>query len=153
MAAALKAEGRTMVDVLDDLARRHGAHITAGRNVRLSGPDGAALVATTLERLRTKTPATIAGIDVIEFADHNAGTRRFADRSIEQLSTPPTDLLGMTLADGSRLQVRPSGTEPLLKFYVEVIETVGDEPVADAKARGTQRVTVLTDDFLKAAGL
>ncbi len=154
MAAGLKADGRTMLDVLDDLARRHGAHITTGRNVRLSGADGAALVTITLERLRASTPAAIAGVPVVEFADHRAGTRRFADGSLEALTTPPTDLIGLTLADRSRLQMRPSGTEPLLKFYAEVVERVaGDEAVAVARERGIQRVTALTDEFLKVAGL
>ena len=154
MAATLKAEGRTMLGVLDDLARRHGAHVTGGRNVRLSGPDGAALVTSTLEQLRQSTPTAIAGADVIEFSDHAAGTRRFADGSVEELPTPPTDLIGLTLADRSRLQVRPSGTEPLLKFYAEVIEDVADgEPVSAARERGATRLTSLMDEFLKGVGL
>lgn len=152
MAAALKADGRTMVDVLDDLARRHGAHITAGRNVRLSGVDGLELVASTLRRLRDEPPAEVGGVAVVEVADHVVGTRRTADGNTEALPTPPTDLVGLTLADGSRLQVRPSGTEPLLKFYVEVIEAVSDdEPVAAARARGARRLDGLADAFLKVA--
>jgi phosphomannomutase len=154
MAAGLKAEGRTLLDVLDDLARRHGAHVTAGRNVRLEGADGIALVGATLQRLRTQTPTQINGIDVVEFTDHATGLRHLPDGLTEPLSTPPTDLVGLVLADGSRLQVRPSGTEPLLKFYVEVIEPVGGgEPVADARGRAAQRLQAVTDDFLAVAGL
>ena len=154
MAAGLKAEGRNFFDVLDDLARRHGAHVTAGRNVRLSGADGAALVTATLERLRTATPAEVAGLEVVEFADHAAGVRRLAGGTTEALATPPTDLIGLQLSDGSRLQVRPSGTEPLLKFYVEVVEPVADEEtVAVARARGVERMETLTDAFLAASGL
>ena len=154
MAAALKTEGRSLLDVLDDLARRHGAHVTAGRNVRLTGTDGAALVDRALTQLREHTPASIAGVEVVEFVDHAAGTRRAKDGSAEQLTTPPTDLVGFGLADGSRLQVRPSGTEPLLKFYAEVTESVApDESVAQARARGAERMTALTDAFVAAAGL
>ena len=154
MAAALKAAGRTPVDVLDDLARRHGAHVTAGRNVRLAGADGVQLVVTTLRRMREAPPTQVAGVDVVEVADHAGGTRRRRDGSTEAIATPPTDLVGLSLADGSRLQVRPSGTEPLLKFYVEVIEPVAsDEPVAAARARGEQRLDALADAFLAVAGL
>ena len=153
MAAALNAEGRTVIDVLDDLARRHGAHVTAGRNVRLEGLDGLALVTSTLSALREQPPAEVGGVPVVEFADHAAGVRRRADGSTEALTTPATDLVGLTLADQSRLQVRPSGTEPLLKFYVEVIEPVGDEPVAAARERGAARLSDLADAFLRVAGL
>ena len=154
MTAALKAEGKTLLDVLDDLSRRHGVHVTGGRNVALEGADGLALVGQTLEQLRSRPPAEVGGVAVTELADHAAGVRRAADGTTQRLSTPPTDLVGLALADASRLQVRPSGTEPLLKFYVEVIEPVGaDEPVAQARARAEQRQTALTDAFLQAAGL
>ena len=154
MAAVLKAQGKTMVDVLDDLARRHGAHVTAGRNVRLSGAGGAELVVTTLRGLRADPPGEVGGIPVVEVADHAAGTRRLRDGSLETIDLPPTDLVGLTLADGSRLQVRPSGTEPLLKFYVEVVEAVAaEESVATARARGAARLDVLADAFLAVAGV
>ena len=154
MAAALKAEGRTLLDGLDDLARRHGVHVTGGRNVRLEGDDGLALVTATLQRLQQAPPAEVGGVAVVEVADHMAGTRTSSDGQTAALTTPPTDLVGLTLADGSRLQVRPSGTEPLLKFYVEVIEPVaGGEPIAGVRARAAQRQAALTVAFLTVAGV
>ena len=154
LAADLKAQGRTLVDALDDLARRHGVHATGGRNVRLEGATGVELVAATLQRLRTAPPAAVDGVAVVAVTDHTTGVRRTTDGVEEPLRTPPTDLIGLELADGSRLQVRPSGTEPLLKFYVEVIEPVGgDEAVAAARARAAQREQTLTNAFLDAAGL
>jgi phosphomannomutase len=60
-------------------------------------------------------------------------------------------MVGLTLADGSRLQVRPSGTEPLLKFYVEVVEWAGDDGVAAARTRAAGRLERLADRFLDLA--
>ena len=151
LAAACKEEGRSLQDALDDLARRHGAHVTAGRNVRLAGPEGTALVAATLERFRSTPPTSVAGADVVAIADHVAGELRGHDGDVSLLSTPPTPMVGFSLADGSRLQVRPSGTEPLLKFYGEMIEPVRDEPVAAATARARRRLDELLDAFLVAA--
>ena len=153
IAATLKAEGRTIAGALDDLAVRHGVYLTGGRNVRLSGDDGMALVTGTLQRLQMTPPSAVDGVAVVEVADHMTGVRRRADGSEERLSTPPTDLVGLTLADGSRLQVRPSGTEPLLKFYVEVIEPVAGDDVGGARSRASERLAALTDAFLAVAGV
>jgi phosphomannomutase len=154
MAATLQAQGSSLTDVLDDLARRHGAHLTGGRNVRLSGPEGLTLVTQTLERLRSAPPDSVNGVAVDAVADHAGGVRRHRDGREESLPTPPADLVGLTLADGSRLQVRPSGTEPLLKFYAEVVEPVDPgESVVAARRRGAQRLDALTDAFLAAAGV
>ena len=154
MAATLQAQGSSLTDVLDDLARRHGAHLTGGRNVRLRGPEGLALVTQTLQRLRSAPPESVNDVVVQTVADHAAGVQRHRDGREEPLTTPPTDLVGLELADGSRLQVRPSGTEPLLKFYVEVVEPVdAGESVVAARRRGAQRLDALTDAFLAAAGV
>ena len=154
MAASLRAQGRSLLDVLDDLARRHGAHVTGGRNVRLEGDAGVQLVTTTIERLRATPPEQIAGIDVVAVADHVDGVLRHRDGVAEPLSTPATDLVGLTLADNSRLQVRPSGTEPLLKFYAEVIQPVAEgEDVAAARTRAQAHLETLTSALLEAVGL
>jgi len=152
MAAAARADGRGLPDLLDDLSRRHGVHLTGSRNVPLAGPEGPALVTATLERLRTAPPDHVAGAAVVAVADHIAGVRRLSAGASEPLSTPPTPMVGLTLDDGSRLQARPSGTEPLLKFYVEVIEPV-DGDLAAARERGGKRLGVVTDAFLAAAGV
>ncbi len=153
-AATLKADGRRLDDVGDDLARRHGVHATAGRSLRLEGPQGPERVATVLRRLREDAPRAVEGVAVVAIADHEAGTRTYADgRPAEPLTTPPTPLIGMTLADGSRLQVRPSGTEPLLKLYVEVVEPVAPgEPVAVARGRADRRLAALTEAFVALTG-
>lgn len=146
MAASLAAQGLTVQDALDDLARRFGVHATAGRNLRLEGPEADALVRRTLERLRDDV-RVIGGVEVTAIADFDAGVRRGMDGSLAQLTVPPTDLVSLELADGSRLQARPSGTEPLLKFYIEVVEPV-DATVAEARSRADVRLNALAEALL-----
>jgi phosphomannomutase len=139
LAAQLHAQDRTLGDALDDLARRFGVHATAGRSLRLE--DDPAVVAVVLDRLRATPPREVGGVGVTAVTDYAA----------QGLPTPPTDLVALTLADGSRLQVRPSGTEPLLKFYAEVVEPVVDDDVAAARVRAARRLDALADAFVAVA--
>jgi phosphomannomutase len=143
LAAGLKAEGRSLLDALDDLAWRHGLHATGGSSVRVEGPTGARVVAEALTRLRANPPAELLGVPVTVVTDY----------ARDLVPTPPTELIVLTLADGSRVQMRPSGTEPLLKFYAEVVEPVaGGQPVAAARERAEQRLAGLLDAFIQLAG-
>jgi phosphomannomutase len=145
LAAFLKARGWTLLDALDDLARRFGAHVTAGWSVRV-GRDRT-LVDETLGRLRDARPSQVGGLVVIAFCDYAEGVRYLANGTVAQLCTPPADLLGLVLADGSRLQIRPSGTEPLLKLYAEVVEPVLGADVAGARERARHRLADLSVAF------
>jgi phosphomannomutase len=128
MAAGLKAEGRTLADVLDDLAVAHGVHATDAFSVRV---EDLSVIGALMRRLRTQPPAEIAGMTVDEVDDLAEGS--------EQL--PPTDGLRYYLADGSRVIVRPSGTEPKLKVYLEVVEPVGpDGKLGRARKRADARL-------------
>jgi phosphomannomutase len=153
LAARCRAQGRTLADAVDDLARRHGLHLTRGRSVRLEGADWREVVDAALARLRARGPAPLDGVPVVAFLDYEAGTRTNADGTVERLTTPPTDLLGLVLQDGARLMVRPSGTEPLLKCYIEVIEPVPDGDVAAARTRATARAERLTAALLAELGV
>lgn len=151
LAAARRAAGSGLPAALDELARRHGLHLTAARSVRLEGPDGQALVDTVLDRLSSAPPAEVAGVPVVAVEDRARRLRRHVDGATEALDTPPADLVGLLLADGGRLQVRPSGTEPLLKFYAEVVEDVAGGEVAAARSRVHGRLAGLTDAFVALA--
>ncbi len=111
LAAGLKAEGRTLSDLLDDLAIVHGVHATDSFAVRV---DDLAQIDALMSRLRAEAPVTVAGIDVSGLDDLSRGDG----------GLPPTDGLRFLLADDSRVIVRPSGTEPKVKVYLEVIEPV-----------------------------
>ncbi|MBW3601769.1 MAG: phospho-sugar mutase [Actinobacteria bacterium] len=145
LAAHLRAEGRTVVDALDDLARRHGVHATAGRALRLEGGDDPARAA--LRRLREQPPDHVDGVGVVRFADHEAGVVVGADGRREPLDTPATPLVGLVLDDRTRLLVRPSGTEPLLKLYAEAIEPVDDD-LAASRRRADRRLRSRLDAFV-----
>ncbi len=126
LAASLKAQGRTLLDLLDDLAVAHGVHATDSFAVRVTD---LAQIPPVMERLRSAPPTEVAGVPV----------ERVADLSRGDGGLPPTEGLRLLLADRSRVVVRPSGTEPKIKVYLEVIEPV---PAADrlAAARHTAQL-------------
>jgi phosphomannomutase len=149
-AAREHARGRRLTDRLDDLARRHGLHAKAQISVRYEpGDDVADRV---LARLRDDTPATLAGSDVTAVSDFERGLRRAADGATTAIDLPSTMMIALTLADGSRMQIRPSGTEPKLKFYVEVVEPVDDD-VDDARGRADRRLAAVVSGLYAATGL
>jgi phosphomannomutase len=140
LAAALKAEGRTLLDVLDDLAIAHGLHATDQVSLRV---EDLALIAGAMTRLRDAPPTTLGGLAVEGVDDLSRGS---AD-------LPPTDGLRFRLADGARVVVRPSGTEPKVKCYLEVVVPVADRDVDAARISAAGRLDALGKDIRAATGL
>jgi phosphomannomutase len=120
----LAARGETLGDALDKLAARHGLHLARQRSLRFAGLDGQAEMAAFTEALRESPPASIAGIAVARVTDVSRGTIVDAEGT-RACPLPSSDVQVFELADGSRVIVRPSGTEPKLKFYFEVVVDVG----------------------------
>ncbi|MFE3851105.1 phospho-sugar mutase [Streptomyces griseorubiginosus] len=140
LASELKEQGRTLPDLLDDLAVEHGLHATDQLSVRV---DDLSIIARAMERLREHPPTELAGLPITRAEDLTRGTDRL----------PPTDGLRYTLT-GARVVVRPSGTEPKLKCYLEVVipvATHADLPTARAKA--TDLLTTIKQDLSAAAGI
>jgi phosphomannomutase len=140
LAASLKAEGRTLVDLLDEIARAHGLHATDQLSVRVTEPSeiGAAMA-----RLRTSPPQSLGGF-AVEGVD---------DLALGSAELPATDGLRYRLAGGARVIVRPSGTEPKLKCYLEVVIPVDpDDGVDAARIAAVGRLDALRDDIRLAAG-
>ncbi|MEI2730580.1 MAG: phospho-sugar mutase [Dermatophilaceae bacterium] len=134
LAAGLRAQGRTLLDLLDELASRLGVYATDAFSVRV---EDLGLIGHLLGRLRADPPTTLAGIPVARADDLAAGVD----------GLPPTEGLRYQLADRSRVIVRPSGTEPKLKVYLEVIEPVpaGVDP-AVARVTASTRLARLRED-------
>ncbi|MEP7370446.1 MAG: phospho-sugar mutase, partial [Dermatophilaceae bacterium] len=131
MTADLQAHGRSLLDVLDDLATEFGVHATDSFAVRV---DDLTVIGTLMSRLRQQSPATIGDVPVDRIDDLCEGS--------EQL--PATDGLRYHLKDQSRVIVRPSGTEPKLKVYMEVIVAVQPPSgLAGAKAEARRRLDMV----------
>ncbi|MFE1464734.1 phospho-sugar mutase [Streptomyces nigra] len=140
LASTLKSEGRTLTDLLDDLAVEHGLHATDQLSVRV---EDLSIITDAMRRLREQPPTELAGLSVTNAEDLTKGTDKL----------PPTDGLRYTLK-GARVIVRPSGTEPKLKCYLEVVVPVSDHtelPAAHAKAKTL--LTALKKDLSTAAGI
>ncbi len=133
-AARMKARGRTLLEVLDDLDRTFGVHATRQVSVRV---DDIGQIAATMDRLRAEPPRTVGGLAVLALDDLGAG--------IDGL--PPTDGLRFTLAGDARVIVRPSGTEPKVKCYLQCVEQVGDDGLAAARSVAAARLTGIADDI------
>jgi phosphomannomutase len=135
LAAAEKAQGRSLVDVLDDLALAHGLHATDQLSVRVTD---LAEIAAAMERLRATPPVTLGGLPVESVEDLSRGDG----------GLPPTDGLRYRLGSGARVIVRPSGTEPKLKCYLEVVVPVdADAGVDAARISAAARLDALRDDI------
>lgn len=141
LASQLADRGRTLTDALDALAVRHGLHATAPLTLRV---DDVSVIAPAMARLREQGPATLAGSPVISTVDLSLG----------EGDLPPTDGLVYLTAAEDRVVVRPSGTEPKLKCYLEVIipVTVPDE-VATARRQAADRLAAIRAELATAIGL
>ncbi|MCU1684106.1 MAG: manB [Amycolatopsis sp.] len=126
-AATLKAEGRSPLDVLDELAVRHGVYVTDQIALRV---DDLSVRSRLMAGLRATPPQTLGGIDVTQ----------------EDL-LPEADVLRLR-GEGLRVVVRPSGTEPKLKAYLEIVEPVADaEALTQARKAAAERLATLRADI------
>jgi phosphomannomutase len=149
IAARAKAAGRTLRDLLDDIARIHGLHATDQLSVRM---DDLAAIPAVVERLRDHPPTSLGGLAVVGVDDLSLGSKNL----------PPTIGLRFRLADNGRVIVRPSGTEPKIKCYLEVVVPVeearagrrhGTDEVDAARISAVGRLDAIRSDLQEAAGL
>ncbi|MGW2066562.1 phospho-sugar mutase [Streptomyces sp. NPDC001937] len=140
LASVLKEQGRTLLDLLDDIAVEHGLHATDQLSVRV---EDLSVIADAMRRLRDTPPTALAGLSVTSAEDLSEGTAQL----------PPTDGLRYHL-DGARVIVRPSGTEPKLKCYLEVVVPVGSAgELPTARAKGAELLAGIKRDLSAAAGI
>lgn len=143
-AAQLRSIGRSLTDALDDIARSYGVYATSQLSVRV---EDLSLIGAAMARLRAVPPTTLAGSAVVRVVDLATGSD----------GLPPTDGLLYETADRSRVIVRPSGTEPKLKCYLEVIAAVepdaDDARLAQVRAEAAERLAALRSDVAAASGV
>ncbi|MGO8969708.1 MAG: phospho-sugar mutase [Myxococcaceae bacterium] len=151
LAGWARSRGATVLDLLDELARQYGVYATVQRSITLPGAAGATALAKLMEGFRQRAPASIAGRPVVAERDYESG-RRTAQGQPSELGLPKSNLLGFELAGGGRVLLRPSGTEPKLKLYVEVSEAAGaTEPLEAVRARASAAAAALAESFLQLA--
>jgi phosphomannomutase len=150
MTAHLRAQERSVLDLLETIYRRFGLCLNSQRGLTLPGSEGAARIRAILERLRAHPPRAIAGMGVTAESDLARGTRiETAGGRESPVDLPPSDVLLYDL-EGGRVLVRPSGTEPKIKFYFEIMEPVSEEePFPEAETRARSRLQRLETDFLE----
>ncbi|MFG1711139.1 phospho-sugar mutase [Nonomuraea sp. M3C6] len=137
--ATAKRDGRTLLDLLDDQARRYGLHATSQLSFRVAD---LSLITSAMSRLRADPPSALGGRTVSRADDLAKGDG----------GLPPTDGLRYRLSGDARVVVRPSGTEPKLKCYLEVVVPVTGE-VTEARTRATADLNALKADLTTHLGL
>jgi phosphomannomutase len=140
LVATLKTQGLSLVDRLDDLAREHGVYATDAFSVRV---EDLSLIGRIMERLRSAPLTSVAGVAVARADDLAQGDG----------GLPPTEGLRYYLDDDSRVIVRPSGTEPKLKVYLEVVEPVTGDDLRGARERAATRLAGIRADLEAATAL
>lgn len=146
LAAGAKAHGRTLTDLLDDIAATYGVYATSQYAVRV---DRLSRITDAMARLRAEPPEVLGGLRVTAAEDLTAGSP----------GLPPADGLryrlagGETAADHARVVVRPSGTEPKLKAYLEVVVPTTDLPVERARELAAERLEALEEDLAGVLGM
>ena len=141
MAAWAKAEGTTLIGRLDELAAEHGLYSTSQLSIRV---EDLSLIGAMMERLREAPPTTLLSSPVVEDQDLSRG-------SVGTTGLPPTEGILLRSEDDTRVVVRPSGTEPKLKCYLEVVMPLPDgatgEQIGEIRRSADARLQSLKDEL------
>ena len=136
MTSRLKAKDRTLQDVLDDLALAFGVHATRQVSVRV---DDLARIDDVMGRLRSHPPTSVAGREVKTIDDLNKGLD----------GLPPTDGLRIRLSSSASIIVRPSGTEPKVKCYLQSVVPVVDDDLPAARQAADDELDAIAADVTR----
>lgn len=144
VAAFYKKQGKTLYDGLQDIFNEYGYFEEKTISVTLSGIEGSEKIKALMKKFREQAPKSFADINVTQTEDFKQLTRTFSSGTVEALTTPPSDVLKYFLEDGSWIAIRPSGTEPKIKFYLAT--KASSQTEADQKIKNfEQAVNALTN--------
>ncbi|MFM9318803.1 phospho-sugar mutase [Streptococcus sp. ST16] len=121
LAAYYRSRGLTLADGIEEIYKEYGYYAEKTISVTLSGVDGAEQIKAIMAKFRNNAPKEWNATAITVVEDFKAQTATATDGTVTTLTTPPSDVLKYTLADGSWIAVRPSGTEPKIKFYIAVV--------------------------------
>ena len=130
LAAYYRSRGLTLADGIEEIYKEYGYYAEKTISVTLSGVDGAEQIKAIMAKFRDNGPKEFNATAISITEDFKAQTATAADGTVTNLTTPPSDVLKYTLADGSWIAVRPSGTEPKIKFYIAVVGESNEESQA-----------------------
>jgi phosphoglucomutase len=159
MAAYFKARGTDAVHELDSLFQRHGVYNESLRDFTLPGKEGADAIASMMARMRKDPPKAIDGIPVKMLRDFEVRQEKTLGRDGWEthgaISLPRSNVLQFVLIDGTKISVRPSGTEPKIKFYVSVKDPSGigktRDQIQKLKAQCVERTKRIEELFVAMA--
>jgi phosphoglucomutase len=140
-AAWYRLQGKTLLDVLDDLYARFGYYEEKVKTFTFAGREGMEKIAGIMDGLRRQPPEQLSDMKVRALRDYETGIRSAADGQETSLGLPPSNVLYFELEGGSRFVIRPSGTEPKIKLYFGTVDI--DQRTA------TARLEALMDDVLQ----
>jgi phosphoglucomutase/phosphomannomutase len=153
LAALQHAKGETLLDYLDALYMRYGYYANLGTSMVMTGVEGAVQMQAIQQGLRQQPPTAVAGWEVMQHADHWDETGRHG-RFLSETDRASRNVLVFGLANGARVVVRPSGTEPKNKVYIEVPtppvgRQAGREALARCKVDTDAVAQRIADDFTR----
>lgn len=156
MTAYYKSKGLTLIDVLNNMYTRHGVYFETLHTLTLPGKEGADKIKDMMDRLRRNPPTEIDGITVKSLQDFELSKTWFIEngkpRESGTLGLPRSNVLQFTLVDGTKVSVRPSGTEPKIKFYVSVKDPEGKgatgQKLEAVKAKCAERAARIEQIFV-----
>jgi phosphomannomutase len=151
LAGWARARGTTIAGYLEEIEREFGLHVSKQRSFTLPGASGAEAIGRVMEAFRREPPTRVGSRAMDWVKDYRARTRTAQGRT-EPLTLPPSNVIAYGLEGGAQVTLRPSGTEPKIKYYFELPERLApDEDVSSARRRGEQRLVELERDFLALA--
>ncbi len=137
MAAWCKSRGRTLLDELEETWRRYGMYLSRQVSRTLPGAEGKAQIAAMMAKVRGAPPEELSGRAVNVVLDLERGERRASDGTVAPSGLPTGDVIALELEGAHRVMLRPSGTEPKIKFYFDVrVDVAPGEAIPTARARG-----------------
>ena len=149
LAAQLKSRGQTIHQHLDELLMRHGYHEESVLNVQMEGSEGMAAMKKLMQTFRTQPPTQLGGLNVIAVRDYDALTIRRTNGSVEKLDAAAANMVILDLEQtGNYVAVRPSGTEPKVKFYIFAsLDRESSTDLAAARATTGKRIAQIQGEL------
>ncbi len=150
----LKSKKKTLSQFLDEIYETYGIYLEDLHSLTLKGMEGTEKIKVMMDRFRMTPPADFCGITVEAVSDIKNLVRKNIKSGIEEKITeiPSSNVLQFFLSDGSKITMRPSGTEPKIKFYFSVFEPAGSRGLAEGKSAVRKKLDALKAELLKKIG-